>query len=54
MSLLGLGALLASCPHPARPLRLALEDITDGIAYMVSRPRHTAIGELWIMPTDQA
>jgi hypothetical protein len=20
---------------------------------MVTRPRHTAIGELWIMPTDQ-
>ncbi len=33
---------------------LAPEDIADGIAYMVSRPRHTSIGELWIMPTDQA
>jgi NADP-dependent 3-hydroxy acid dehydrogenase YdfG len=33
---------------------LAPEDIADGIACMVSRPRHTAIGELWIMPTDQA
>ena len=33
---------------------LAPEDIADGIAYMVTRPRHTAIGELWIMPTDQA
>ncbi len=32
-------------PHP--------EDIADGVAYMVTRPRHTAIGELWIMPTDQ-
>jgi len=32
---------------------LAPEDIADGIAYMVTRPRHTAIGELWIMPTDQ-
>ena len=29
------------------------EDIADGIAYMVTRPRHTAIGELWIMPTEQ-
>ena len=28
-------------------------DIADGIAYMVTRPRHTAIGELWIMPTEQ-
>jgi len=25
----------------------------DGIAYMVTRLRHTTIGELWIMPTDQ-
>lgn len=25
----------------------------EDIAYMVSRPRHAAIGELWIMPTDQ-
>jgi NADP-dependent 3-hydroxy acid dehydrogenase YdfG len=32
---------------------LAAEDIADGIAHMVTRPRHTAIGELWIMPTDQ-
>jgi NADP-dependent 3-hydroxy acid dehydrogenase YdfG len=32
---------------------LAPEDIADGIAYMVTRPRHTAIGELWSMPTDQ-
>jgi NADP-dependent 3-hydroxy acid dehydrogenase YdfG len=29
------------------------QDIADGIAYMVTRPRHTAIGELWIMPTEQ-
>jgi NADP-dependent 3-hydroxy acid dehydrogenase YdfG len=33
---------------------LAPEDIADGVAYMVTRPRHTATGELWIMPTDQA
>jgi len=32
---------------------LAPEDIADGIAYTVTRPRHTAIGELWITPTDQ-
>ena len=32
---------------------LAPEDIADGVAYMVTRPRHAAIGELWIMPTDQ-
>jgi NADP-dependent 3-hydroxy acid dehydrogenase YdfG len=32
---------------------LTPEDIADGVAYMVTRPRHTTIGELWIMPTDQ-
>jgi NADP-dependent 3-hydroxy acid dehydrogenase YdfG len=32
---------------------LVPEDIADGIAYMISRPRRAAIGELWIMPTDQ-
>ena len=32
---------------------LAPEDIADGVAYMVTRRRHTAIGELWIIPTDQ-
>jgi len=32
---------------------LEAEDIADGVAYMVTRPRHTAISELWIMPTDQ-
>jgi len=32
---------------------LAPEDIADGVAYMVTRPRHTAIAELWIMPTAQ-
>jgi NADP-dependent 3-hydroxy acid dehydrogenase YdfG len=33
---------------------LAPEDIADGIAYMVTRPRHASISELWIMPTEQA
>jgi NADP-dependent 3-hydroxy acid dehydrogenase YdfG len=33
---------------------LAAEDIADGVSYMVTRPRHASIGELWIMPTDQA
>jgi NADP-dependent 3-hydroxy acid dehydrogenase YdfG len=32
---------------------LAPEDIADGVAYMITRPRHVSIGELWIMPTDQ-
>jgi NADP-dependent 3-hydroxy acid dehydrogenase YdfG len=33
---------------------LDAEDIADGVAYMVTRPRHAAIGEMWIMPTEQA
>jgi NADP-dependent 3-hydroxy acid dehydrogenase YdfG len=33
---------------------LSPEDIADGVAYMVTRPRHASVGELWIMPTDQA
>jgi NADP-dependent 3-hydroxy acid dehydrogenase YdfG len=33
---------------------LSPEDIANGITYMVTRPRHASIGELWIMPTDQA
>ena len=33
---------------------LKSEDIADGVAYMVTRPRHASISELWIMPTDQA
>lgn len=32
---------------------LQAEDIADGVAYMVTRPRHASISELWIMPTDQ-
>ncbi|WP_043666584.1 SDR family NAD(P)-dependent oxidoreductase [Streptomyces xylophagus] len=30
------------------------EDIADGVTYMVTRPRHASVAELWIMPTDQA
>jgi len=33
---------------------LAPEDIADGVAYMVTRPRHASVAEMWIMPTDQA
>lgn len=32
---------------------LSPDDIADGIAYMVTRPRHASVGELWIMPTEQ-
>jgi len=33
---------------------LQAEDVADGVTYMVTRPRHVSISELWIMPTDQA
>jgi NADP-dependent 3-hydroxy acid dehydrogenase YdfG len=29
------------------------EDIADGISFMVTRPRHAAIAETWVMPTAQ-
>ena len=41
-------------PFNAQTERLNPEDIADGITYMVTRPRHTSISELWIMPTEQA
>jgi NADP-dependent 3-hydroxy acid dehydrogenase YdfG len=33
---------------------LRADNIADGVAYMVTRPRHASVSELWIMPTDQA
>ncbi|MFG2358405.1 SDR family NAD(P)-dependent oxidoreductase [Streptomyces sp. NPDC048521] len=41
-------------PFNAQHERLVPADIADAITYMVTRPRHTAIAELWVMPTDQA
>ena len=32
---------------------LQAQDIADGVAFMVTRPRHASVGELWMMPTDQ-
>jgi NADP-dependent 3-hydroxy acid dehydrogenase YdfG len=32
---------------------LALEEVADRVIYMVTRPRHAAICEIWIMPTAQ-
>jgi NADP-dependent 3-hydroxy acid dehydrogenase YdfG len=29
------------------------QDIADGITYMVTRPRHAAIAEMWVMPSAQ-
>lgn len=36
------------------PVPLQSEDIADSVAFMVTRPRHSAIAELWAMPTVQA
>ncbi|WP_419703403.1 SDR family NAD(P)-dependent oxidoreductase [Promicromonospora sp. NFX87] len=33
---------------------LEAKDIADAVAYMVTRPRHASVAELWVMPTDQA
>jgi len=34
--------------------RLAAEDVADAIAYIVTRPRHVAVNEVLIRPTEQA
>jgi len=41
-------------PFNAQHRRLDAEDIAEGIEFMVTRPRHASIAELWVMPTDQA
>jgi NADP-dependent 3-hydroxy acid dehydrogenase YdfG len=41
-------------PFNAQHERLVPADVADAITYMVTRPRHTAIAELWVTPTDQA
>ena len=33
--------------------RLQATDIADAIAYIVTRPRHVAINEILVRPTDQ-
>jgi NADP-dependent 3-hydroxy acid dehydrogenase YdfG len=33
--------------------RMKAEDIADAIAYIVTRPRHVAVNEMLIRPTDQ-
>ncbi|MEV6006926.1 SDR family NAD(P)-dependent oxidoreductase [Streptomyces sp. NPDC051976] len=34
--------------------RLQSEDVADAIGYIVTRPRHVAVGELLVRPTEQA
>lgn len=33
--------------------RLQADDIADAIAYIVTRPRHVAINEILVRPTEQ-
>jgi NADP-dependent 3-hydroxy acid dehydrogenase YdfG len=33
--------------------RMEAEDIADAIAYIVTRPRHVAVNEMLIRPTEQ-
>jgi NADP-dependent 3-hydroxy acid dehydrogenase YdfG len=33
---------------------MGVEDIADAIAYMVTRPRHVAVNEILVRPTEQA
>ena len=40
-------------PFDAEHEKLLADDIADGVAFMVTRPRHSLIGEMWVMPTDQ-
>ncbi|MDA8446461.1 SDR family NAD(P)-dependent oxidoreductase [Paracidovorax valerianellae] len=40
-------------PFNAQHQVLQADDIADGIEFMVTRPRHASIAELFIMPTDQ-
>jgi NADP-dependent 3-hydroxy acid dehydrogenase YdfG len=41
-------------PFNERHRKLDPEDIADAIAFMVTRPCHASIAELWVMPSDQA
>jgi NADP-dependent 3-hydroxy acid dehydrogenase YdfG len=34
--------------------RLQAEDIADAVVYIVTRPRHVAVNELLVRPTEQA
>lgn len=45
---------LAASDAQNNPVRLQPEDIADSVAFMVTRPRHSSIAELWAMPTSQA
>ena len=46
--------VLESHAHPVHRLeRMEAEDIADAISYIVTRPRHVAVNEILIRPTEQ-
>jgi len=45
--------LEAMAARPGNGSRMQARDISDAILYMVTRPRHVAINEILIRPTDQ-
>jgi NADP-dependent 3-hydroxy acid dehydrogenase YdfG len=45
--------LEAMAARPGNGSRMQARDISDAIVYMVTRPRHVAINEILIRPTDQ-
>jgi NADP-dependent 3-hydroxy acid dehydrogenase YdfG len=45
--------LEAMAARPGNGSRMRARDISDAIVYMVTRPRHVAINEILIRPTDQ-
>jgi len=45
--------LEAMASRPGTGSRMRARDISDAILYMVTRPRHVAINEILIRPTDQ-
>ena len=47
-------AMTSTPPTRSTVRRSQPEDIANGVAYMVTRPRRSSVAELWIMPTSQA
>jgi NADP-dependent 3-hydroxy acid dehydrogenase YdfG len=52
-SLAGQGAVVIG-DHGRQSRAVGAEDIADMIAYIVTRPRHVAVNEVLIRPTEQA
>jgi NADP-dependent 3-hydroxy acid dehydrogenase YdfG len=41
-------------PFNQTHVRLVPEDIAEGVAFMVTRPWHAAVAEMFLLPSDQA